>query len=188
MKFLKDIFSQKIPSLGELGIFGISYDEDQDEMSFCYYLMRSFGNVLIHKTPNLSQFYNSFKNRGGIYKQIDFAPHFTTMNTEIFNVFGAALVTDHDYFDKKYPTEQFGVDFSDAHIKPLQIKNKTCLAVYLKEKWLLFFHFDFNDKTEFSKNDLEQIEKYKISYLFFHRIYQSSRCYFSIQEFKEFVK
>lgn len=186
MKFLKQLFN-KVPSLTELGIFGVA-DDEGDLIRFCFYLNRAFGNVIIHKTQNLSEYYQSFKNRGGIYKQIDFRPDFRTVNTEIFNVFGAALVSDIDFIDKQYPTEVFGSTFSDAHIKVIKIKNKTCLNIYLKERWLFFLHPDFVDSDTFEQNEYELLLKEKVQFIFFHQVKKQSRCYLSIQEFNELVK
>lgn len=187
MKFLKQLFNKKIPALHELGVYGIAQDEG-DQIRFAFYLLRAFGNVLIHKTQNLSDFYKTFKNHGGVYKQIDFDPNFRTVNTELFNVFGAALVSDIDFIDKQYPTEVIGTHFNDAHIEVVKIQNKTCLNIYLKEKWLFFFHPDFSDKTHFSNEEYEALEKGKVEYIFFHQVKEQSRCYLTLQEFKDLVK
>lgn len=187
LKKIFNLFSTPIDSLDELGVFGIAHEESGDK-TFCYYLLRSFGNIIIHKTPNLSEFYNSFKNRGGIYKQLDFKPHFTTMNTEIFNIFGAALVTEEEFFDKKYPTEILNKDFRDAHIKTLTVKGHTSLLIYLREKWLLFLHPNINDTDFFPLGEFEQLQESKVEYVFFHEIKKIQRCYLSLHEFKELVK
>lgn len=178
---------ESLPSLSELGIFGIAH-EQYDERTFCFYLQRSFGNILIHKTLNLSDYYNSFKNRGGVYKQIDFIPHYTTMNKEIFDIFGASLVSESEFQDIKYPCEVFNQDFKDAHIKEVFIANQKSILVYLKERWLLFLHPTLSDQSLFNQKDWDEISNSKCEFIFFHKINASQRCYFKTQEFKEFVK
>lgn len=123
----------------------------------CYFVERSFGNLLIYPRHLDSIDNKIFKSRGGIYRQLDIemGNHFNIQR--LFEVYGAALVLDTDEKDIRFLTEQFGVDMYDHYLE----YNEYGVVAYQDKKSYLFL----NDKYLLDRGQVRQLKDFEIATL-----------------------
>ena len=179
---IKNFFKKEsYHNLEDLQVFGIPYLTSEKEKKFSYFMTRSFGNILIHKTPNLQDFYTLFKSKGGIYKQIDQIQTYRMLNEDIFNIFGAKCLSSAPQLDPLYPAEKFDESFTDVHISIEKVRNLSCFKFFQKEKQLLFLHPLLTDQSTYEISEINKLNKF--DYIFFHSITKINRCYLNYKDF-----
>ena len=119
----------------------------------CYFVERSFGNLLIYPRHLDSIDHDIFKSRGGIYRQMDIEMGNQFNTKRLFEIYGAALVLNNDQKDIEFLTEEFGVDMYDHFID----YNQFGVVVYLDKKSYLFF----NDRYLFDRGQVRKLEGFE---------------------------
>ena len=121
--------------------------------SCCYFVERNFGNLLIYPRYLDSIEHDIFKQRGGVYRQLDVLMGNESNLKRIFEIYGAALVLNNDQKHRDFLTEEFGVDMYDHFIDYCEHG----ILIFQDKKTYLFL----NDKYLFDRGVIRSKENFE---------------------------
>ena len=143
--------------------------------SCCYFVERNFGNLLIYPRylDDIQQ--DIFKQRGGIYRQLDIQMGNEENTKRLFEIYGAALVLNNSDKDIRFLTEEFGVDMYDHFIGYCEYG----ILVFQDKKTYLFLsdRFIFDRGVVRDIKNFEQVkidQHYDLLYACFYRGFNHS--------------
>ena len=133
--------------------------------SCCYFVERNFGNLLIYPRYLDSIQHEIFKQRGGIYRQLDIKMGNQEITKRLFEIYGAALVLNNNDKDIQFLTEEFGIDMYD-HFIDYSVYG---VLIFQDKKTILFL----NDQFIYDRGvirDIKTFESVKID-IHFDQLY-----------------